>query len=359
MNGTKNLSFLAPVFILPILTFSLFFNANADMGMISASNEAVKVSEDAQKAIILHNLEEEVLILGTDLKADKKTGIIRFIPFPSEPKVSLAPDNVFEKAAAMVKKYGLKYLFFYQTKDGPGSSTSEGVEIRLNMKLGAHDLTVIRVNNVSTFRQWVNDFFKSKGLPLKEAYPEEEAIVDDYVKRGIIYFVLDFVEVLDETRFIEPVMYKFKSRELYYPLKTSNTFGGAGIIELIIVAPTTLFAPTKLFGSPEFVQTPLHTSNPFREFDRTLYAKGSLFLNIPLRASTSALMEKEEEDIIEIYPEGERFFKDQKVFIQVLSYKGKYYFNEDIFADFSEGLPSTFGADEEESTGASMIPIWK
>ena len=61
-----------------MLTFSLSFNANADMGRIYVSNEAVKVSEDAQKAIILHTLEEEVLILGTDLKADKKTGIMRF-----------------------------------------------------------------------------------------------------------------------------------------------------------------------------------------------------------------------------------------------------------------------------------------
>lgn len=78
--------------------------AYADMGRIYVSDEDVTVSEDAQKAIILHNLSEEVLILGTDLKATKKTGIIRFIPFPREPMVSLAPKGVFEHAAAMIKK---------------------------------------------------------------------------------------------------------------------------------------------------------------------------------------------------------------------------------------------------------------
>ena len=53
MNRTNNLSILAAAFILLILTLSLSSNANADMGRIRVSNEDVKVSEDAQKAIIL------------------------------------------------------------------------------------------------------------------------------------------------------------------------------------------------------------------------------------------------------------------------------------------------------------------
>ena len=161
MNRTNNLSILAAAFILLILTLSLSSNANADMGRIRVSNEDVKVSEDAQKAIILHNLEEEVLILGTDLKASEKTGIIRFIPFPSEPIVGLAPEGAFEKAAAMIKKYGLKFQYFHYSKGGPAHTTTEGVELYFNRKLGAHDLTIIKVNDVSTFRQWVNNFRSS------------------------------------------------------------------------------------------------------------------------------------------------------------------------------------------------------
>ena len=71
-----------------------------------------------QKAIILHNLEEEVLILGTDLKADKKAGIIRFIPFPSEPKVALASPDEFvglEKSGAVssgFKKFTMDNEYF-------------------------------------------------------------------------------------------------------------------------------------------------------------------------------------------------------------------------------------------------------
>ena len=109
MNRTKNSSFSALVFLSLILTIGLPFTAHTDRGSIYFSSENVKVSEEAQKAIILHNFEEEILILGTDLKAEKKIGIIQFIPFPSEPKVDLAPDSAFAKAAAMIKKYRLRY----------------------------------------------------------------------------------------------------------------------------------------------------------------------------------------------------------------------------------------------------------
>jgi len=306
--------------------------AAADMGMIGVRQERVTVTEDAQKAIILHNLEEEVLILGTDLRASKKTGILRFIPFPSEPAVGLAPEGAFEKAAALIKKYGLKYQHMTQSKGGPPGSASTGVEMRFNKKLGAHDLTTIKVNDVSEFRKWVNDYFKSKGLPLKDSYPEEEAVVDDYVKRGIVYFVLDFVEISPDVRFIEPVAYRFKSRTLYYPLKTSNTFGGQGVIEWIIIAPTTLCTASQ---------------RPYTK-DYAAYVKetGTPCFGLQADASTSALLVMEEGDLKGIYPEGECFFNCRKAILQVIRYEGPYSFTEDINVDVSKGLPNAVGAYE-------------
>ncbi|MBM3120345.1 MAG: hypothetical protein FJ006_12530 [Chloroflexi bacterium] len=128
------------------------------------------MSEEFQKAIILHNHDEEVLILGTDLKADKKTGLIRFIPFPTEPKVGLAHPDVFEIASQLIKKHGLKFL----SKSKSGTTSAQAVELRLHQKLGSHDITVIKVNDSSHFREWVNDFFQKKGLPQREEYPDKE-----------------------------------------------------------------------------------------------------------------------------------------------------------------------------------------
>lgn len=321
--------------------------AYADMGRIYVSDEDVTVSEDAQKAIILHNLSEEVLILGTDLKATKKTGIIRFIPFPREPMVSLAPKGVFEHAAAMIKKYDLKYQELFYSKGGEPEAKTIGVQLLLNKKLGAHDLTIIKVNDVSEFRQWVNDYFRNKKLPVKDSYPDEEAIVNDYVKRGIVYFVLDFVELTKAPRFVEPVIYRFPSKELYYPLKTSNTFGGEGSIELIIIAPTTLCSPGN--GPFDSYSSALYKEeNP--EAQRP-YNQRPYCLNLPVKASTSALIVKEEDDLEKIYPQhGRDFFGNQNAFIQMISYTGKYFFKNDIFADIATGVSAAVGPIEENSS---------
>lgn len=321
--------------------------ATADMGRIYVSNENVTVSEEAQKAIILHNLSEEVLILGTDLKANKKTGIIRFIPFPSEPEVSLAPKGVFEHAAAMIKKYDLKYQELFYSKGGEAEAKTKGVQLLLNRKLGAHDLTIIKVNDVSDFRLWVNNYFKNKKLPVKESYPEEEAIVNDYVKRGIVYFVLDFVELTKAPRFVEPVVYRFPSKQIYYPLKTTNTFGGEGSIELIIIAPSTLCSPGNGPFDP-YSSALYKEENP--EAQRP-YNQRPYCLNLPVKASTSALIVKEENDLEKIYPQhGDDFFGNQNAFIQVINYTGKYLFKNDVFVDIATGVPAAVGPIEEDSS---------
>lgn len=325
MNRINNSLVSTAVFTLLFFMYILSFNANADMGRVSVA--VAKVSEESQKAIILHNSEEEVLILGTDLKASEKTGIIRFIPFPSEPKVSLAPSESFEAIIGLVKKHKLKFL----TASKGGSVSAVPVEIRLNQKLGAHDITVIKINDIAAFRKWVNDFFKGKSLPQKEKYPEVENIAEDYVKKGIVYFVFDFVEIGNETKFIEPVMYKFKSKELYYPLKTSNTFGGKGEIDLFLILPGTLY--DSVAANPE------------------LYSLSSGHW----QASTSANTLNEE--LVKIYPQAGEFFKGKKAFLQLVSYWGEYKFEKDIFADISKARPYEQREVIEETGSPWMFPM--
>ena len=102
--------------------------AHADMGRVMVSNQGVTVQESAQKAIILVNGKEEVLILGTEIGASGKTSILRFIPFPSEPKAELAAATAFEQLGALAKKYDLSFQSRWMTKGG-GSSKSDGVEV--------------------------------------------------------------------------------------------------------------------------------------------------------------------------------------------------------------------------------------
>ena len=300
----------------------------ADMGQVHT--DPAQVRETSQKAILLHNGAEEILILGTDLEADRPLGLIRFIPFPAEPRLSLAPAAVFDTAAALLKKHRL--LFLEGSKGG--GSTGQPVELRFEARLGAHDMTVIKVNDPLQFRTWVNDYFKKRRLPQKSEYPAAESLVADYVRRGIPYFVLDYVEITQQLRTIEPVRYRFASRELYYPLKTSNTFGGQGGIDLILLAPGTLCQPS--LGA----------------YDTCL---GFTHYGDHWQASTSSELSKEEAAALD--PEAEQLFGDRPVFIQMVSYWGDYRFDRDILADVGTARPHAIGYAPQEPGPPWAIPI--
>ena len=302
-----------------------------DMGRILTYD--VDVREDYQKAIILHNLDEEVLILGTDLVSDRKTKILRFIPMPSEPKITLAEGNPLEFAFKLIKKHNLSFIFATKSMS---EASSTPVEMRFSARLGAHDVTVIKINQTGEFSDWVQKFLNSKELPLGKGYQQVVEVAVDYVERGIKYFVFDLVDVTPEVHFVEPIVYRFKSKKLYYPLKTSNTFGGSGGIDLIIIAPVTLCNP--LVGEDLYSQ------------EKELYSRypcmGALSkknpFSYPVTVSTSAEISREEAESV-YAPAGNFFQEGESIFMQLIRYHGKYDFEDDILIDISKAPREEYG----------------
>jgi hypothetical protein len=327
-------------------TALLISPAAADMGQIHVSTEGATVSESAQKAIILANGKQEVLILGTELQANRKTPVVRFIPFPSEPTVELAPKGVFDRLAGLVAKYKLQYVHVFQSKGGPATQENSGVEVRFHAKLGSHDITVIRVRDAAMVRVWANRHFKKSGLPVAKSYKEAEAVIADYVARGIDWFVVDAVELSPDKHFIEPVAYRFASNALYYPLKDTNTFGGKGEIELFIAAPTTLCAP----GSDSWFQSGDTMSEGDMAAETNRHRAGPC-LGLPLtKASTSAMLVPAEHDLEAIWPEGNAFFGGKPVFLQAIRYVGNYQFDRDVMVALPQGVARALDAPEIENT---------
>jgi hypothetical protein len=287
----------------------------ADMGRILTTN--VTVEETAQKAVILHNLTDEVLILGTDLQGAGPSGLVRFIPFPSEPQVSIAPPRVFENLMALVEAKHLRYVTYTKSH---GAAATAGVELRLNEKLGDHDLTVIKVNEPAVFRAWVDDYFKRKGFPPAQDLGTINQVVEEYVHDGLTFFVIDYVALPAGPRFVDPLLMAFKSEALYYPLRTSNTFGGTGDIVLFLIAPRTMF------------------HGPVFNFPGDGYAE----------PSTSARVTPAE--IRGVFPAAETFFGGQPVFLQTLSWHGPYRFDRDLRLDLKQGIDSPWEVTDQGHT---------
>ena len=289
--------------------------ASADMGRIMTS--PVKVEETGQRAIILHNLAEEVLILGTDLEGAGPAGLLRFIPFPSEPRVGVAPAEVFGKLAGLVETKHLRYVRFTKSR---GTQAGPAVELRLAERLGDHDLTVIRVNRPEEFRAWVDAYFRDHNLPPAADLDAVSQVVADYVRDGIIYFVIDHVQLPAGPRSVDPLVLTFKSDQLYYPLRTSNTFGGRGEITLFLITPRTLYR------------------GPVFDFPGDGHAE----------PTTSAQVLPDE--LRGVFAAAGAFFGQQPLFLQAVRWYGPYQFDRDLRLDLAKGTDRPWDVSERSSS---------
>lgn len=296
-----------------IVVFIFFGSpAFADRGPI-VWHEGVELSQDSQKAIILHNSTEEVLILGTELRANKEVEVLEFIPFPSEPVVSQAKGNPFEEAARLIEAKGIVFRFdnFEVGKGGRGGGgggTTAPVEIRLSEKIGLHDVTLIKINDIEHFAGWLDGFFKDKGIRVdKGRLDGVYKNARDYLSRGYPYFVFDSVKISEKVRFLEPLTYRFKTQGIYYPLKTSNLIGGTGAVEMILVLPGSL-TDDLMFN---------------RIRDIFVFGPGR-----DIRLSSSAKLQPRE--VAAIYGPEPFFAHDAKIYLQVFRYQGAYDFKDDF-----------------------------
>ncbi|MDI6741082.1 MAG: DUF2330 domain-containing protein [Candidatus Edwardsbacteria bacterium] len=285
-------------FLILTTVFALVFTvpAFADMGAIVPSGD-VALSEPGQKAVVLFNGEEEVLILGTDIAASGDAVALRFIPFPAEPAVSAASPQAFEAAARLVKQRQLKYVLQYRG----GSREAGAVEVVLRKRLPGHDITVVKVDDAAGFGAWVREYFARNTIEVRNDWARADSIAADYASRGISYFAFDLVDLKADSNYVSPVQYRFKTGKLYYPLKTSNSFGGEGQIDLILFAPCAW-----------------------------------QFIRMGFQASTSAQLNVK--SLKAIYNDSKKFFKGKDVILQAFRYQGALSFDDDIFADTLSGM---------------------
>ena len=236
--GKTLLTTLIFLAILLIPTTSL---AYADKGTIPIDN--IPIYEPSQKAIVAWNGEEEILILSVDLKTLKaKTPVLEVLPLPSIPEIEEASPKSFE----VLQKYFMSKKLSYGERKGLVGV--EGVEIVFHEKIGFHDVTVVKVKDVKDFVYWIKDFTSKNGLPTPNLI-KVLTLVEDYIKRGFNYFVLDLVEVVQDVRTVKPLMYRFESKKAYFPLKISSLAEGKTTITVFLLTKEKIMFPRAFLTS--------------------------------------------------------------------------------------------------------------
>jgi len=251
---------------IPILT-------KADMGMIPVWPPDVNLQESNQNAIAAWNGEEEILILSTDITADQEgASVLRIIPLPDNPtKVDEAKFESFEKLVEIMNQ---KLSDLRETGFGGKNITApQGGEpaavITFHKKIGAHDINVVKINNLDEFLKW--EQLKDLGIKELQITNEFRSALENYMARNITYFAFDKIEVGKEKISVTPISYHFKSDYLYYPIKLT-AFSATAEKEQSINDEVHLFAITKnSIDDPENIfshRYPKWNRNPSLKFDK-------------------------------------------------------------------------------------------
>lgn len=208
----KYICFLTTLVVLfiPLFTFG-------DGGMVYWPPD-VYLDQSAQSAVVAWNGQEEIIILSNDIQSDAKSTILRMIPLPSNPsKIKEGSFETFEKLITIMNEK----LEAIRQKEGFGKKTgapTAGIEITFQQEIGAHDVTVVKVNNLDDFLNWIKSFAQGKGLVVKEISQEFREGIESYLKRDIKYFIFDVINAGEEKESIQPLIYKFDSNYIFYPL---------------------------------------------------------------------------------------------------------------------------------------------
>jgi len=191
---------------------------SADRGMISFP-ESVRIEESGQNAIVAWNGNEEVIILSTDVKSSEPATILEVITLPSNPvSVEEGSFDSFMNITEIINRKS-KDIAGKKKSLGVGRDTGPGIEITFHKRIGAHDVTIVKVNDVDCFIDWIKDFTEREGFEYTELSSRFRNGVTGCIDRNITYFVFDVIRIGEDEETVKPLVYRFESDYLYYPLE--------------------------------------------------------------------------------------------------------------------------------------------
>jgi hypothetical protein len=213
---------------------------SADRGSIPFRPD-VHIFEPTQRAMIAWNGTEEILLLTTDMNATGSTEVLEVLPLPTEPVVKKGDIEVFVKATELInKKISQQHLLLDKRNGGKERTTQVAGEITFHEKIGAHDISVAHVLDKDVFVRWVEKYLDSLGVK-NPIIPEGlKKVVEEYLEEKFTWFVFDVVSLDKELKTNDAIQYRFKTENLFYPVKIMSTEEGYTSMEFLILTPELL-----------------------------------------------------------------------------------------------------------------------
>ena len=231
-----SIPYWSPLEIMAGMAFERSASGGSDLRFDPMS---VVVFEPGQRAIILWNGEEEILLLSTEIRTNQPASLLEVIPLPNEPTVR---PGLFETFLKMQRLFIDKSMWRVGSGGGVrGVALPENAaEITFHDVMGVHDISVAHVLDPSGFLGWVEQFMAAKQAVNSKVDPAFGKVIENYLGRGTEWFVFDSIQTTQKVLSRGPVEYRFKTDRLYYPLEISSRETGKTHIDLLLVTPQPL-----------------------------------------------------------------------------------------------------------------------
>jgi Uncharacterized protein conserved in bacteria (DUF2330) len=199
----------------------------------------VTIYEPNQKAIIGWNGIDEILVLSTDMKAERKTNLVEIMPFPSRPSIYEGDTLIFKKFENYLvetRKNQLNDRSRLQSKGGLGENQPISfVQFLSHQLLGQHSISVLKITSARNLEVAINHSLKSFSIDTISIPTKLVTIVKSYIAEGYNYFAIDAIQLDTSNVTQKPIYYKFPSNRIYYPLKISSLSKGSTNIDIITI----------------------------------------------------------------------------------------------------------------------------
>lgn len=268
----------AAVLLVPVV-FLAASPARSDCGSIPYKGD-VQIFEPNQRAVIAWNGREEILLLSTDLRASEPTKVLEVIPLPTEPEVTKGEMAVFSHAARLIQEKlhprSAKGMGFGAMGDLGGTAMGGALppagEVTQQKKIGAQDISVIRVLDPRRFVRWVEDYLQQAGVENPTISRPMRRVVEEYLRDGFPWFAFNVVELGTSPATKEAVQYRFRTPLLYYPLRITRAEKGNTTVRLLLISPRLVRIPDLLSARARLLHEPVRiTADELRYLDKDMH----------------------------------------------------------------------------------------
>ena len=241
-----NLRLFRPLLLILLVIIFLFAFlpfVYADRGGFSPIRESV--SETGQKTIIAWNGTYEVLMLSTDVSSSKESEVVEIMPLPSNPSISKGEKQPFLKVQDLVNTYlavtTTRHPYYYSLRQSGVEEPPPLPQITITFQeiIGVHYLTVVKAEETNELIRWLENFLETQGYN-KELPSNLEELLLYYMQNEMNHFVIDMIKTDTQGKTIDPLIYKFESTNLYYPMRISTLFSGNTEINLFTITNNAL-----------------------------------------------------------------------------------------------------------------------